>query len=230
MFDFVRKETLWNAWDEGWHKEIGGGQYHLKTAQDLAVYKFLRSLSGQKIAEIGGGNSRLLKRLSLRNECSNVEKFEGVDGGPESEIIIDRVTNIKAFLGEFSPEIKGDHFDVVFSVSVIEHVPNEEISSFFEDGLRMLKSGGLWLHAIDVYISDEPATQHIARFEAYRNWIKDSRIVPAGAVYTGPLKFSTSMASNPDQTMYNWGKITPSLAKMRQTSQSVSLLIAGRKQ
>ena len=81
MFDFVRKSDLWAAWDAGYGKELGGGQYHLKTAQDLSVYKHLRGLSGLKIAEVGGGDSRVLRRIAGTNECFNIEKFEGADGG-----------------------------------------------------------------------------------------------------------------------------------------------------
>ncbi len=84
MFDFIRKSLLWDAWDRGIHKEIGAtGTFHLKTIQDLAVYSRLRELNGKTIAEIGGGNSRLLKRLAEKNTCFNVEKFEGAGGGPK---------------------------------------------------------------------------------------------------------------------------------------------------
>lgn len=229
MFDFIRKELLWAAWDAGHHREIGGGSYHLKTAQDLGVYKFLRPLSGQRIAEIGGGASRLLKRLSLKNECYNVEKFAGADGGPSDEIITDGVQNVKVFLGDFSPELQDSSFDVVFSVSVVEHVPDDRLSAFFEDGLRILKPGGLWLHAIDIYIEDEPPLPHRERFNAYKAWIKDPRVVPVGNIYEDALKFSATMASNPDQTMYNWGQTAPNLINLRKRAQSTSLLVAARK-
>ena len=230
MFDFIRKPLLWDAWDAGHQKEIGGGGYHLKTAQDLGVYKYLRPLKGQTIAEIGGGASRLLQRMSAQNKCYNIEKFEGADGGPGQEIKIEGVRNIKAFLGEFSPDVPTALFDVVFSISVVEHVPDDALSAFFEDGMRILKPGGVWLHAIDIYVEDGPNRPRDKRFEKYRAWMKHPSIVPLGSIYEGPLKFSTDMASNPDQTMYSWGKIAPSLNTLRQRAQSVSLLVAGRKQ
>ena len=229
MFDFIRKDLLWSAWDAGHGKELGGGHYHLKTAQDLGVYQSLRDLSGQTIAEIGGGDSRILRRISRNNECFNIEKFEGGDGGPAEEIVIPNVKNIKVFLGENSDLLPKEKFDVVFSVSVIEHIPDGQLQSFFDDGLRILKHGGLWLHAIDMYIPNEPNEVQTSRYEKYRKWIDDQRVSPVAEVFRGPLRFSCDMASNPDQTMYNWGTTAPALINLRKRSQSVSILLAGRK-
>lgn len=229
MFDFIRKQFVWDAWDAGLQKEIGETGFHLKTAQDLGVYKELRGIKGKKIAEIGGGDSRLLQRLAGDNECYNIEKFEGADGGPADEIKIDNVENIKVFLGEHSPDIAPETFDVVFSISVVEHIPSPMLSPFFEDGMRILKPGGLWLHAIDMYIEDTPTHDRVKRFEEYRKWANDARLQPIGTVYQGPLKFSTEMVTNPDHTMYNWGKIAPALNDLRKRAQSVSIITAGRK-
>lgn len=229
MFDFIRKQFIWGVWDSKMQNEIGATGFHLKTAQDLGVYAQLRDMKGKTVAEIGGGNSRLLKRLSNNNTCFNIEKFEGADGGPAEEINVDGVKNIKVFLGEHSDEIKPDTFDAVFSISVVEHVPSPMLTSFFEDGMRILKPGGLWLHAIDMYIEDEPTPDRVERFERYRKWANDPRLQPVGAVYNDALKFSTSMVSNPDHTMYNWGKIAPALNDLRMRAQSVSIIMAGRK-
>ena len=86
------------------------------------MYSRLRDKSGLVIGEIGGGDSRILLRLAKRNRCYNIEKFEGADGGPKSEIVIPGVTNIRAFVGEFDANLSSDFFDVAFSVSVVEHV------------------------------------------------------------------------------------------------------------
>lgn len=230
MYDFVRKDFLWDAWDRGLDNGlVSSGRFHLKTIQDLAVYAHLRDSSGQTIAEIGGGDSRVLRILSKSNRCTNIEKFEGADGGPPKIIEIEGVTNILAFLGERSPKLPNAHYDVVFSVSVVEHVPSERLSDFLDDGMRILKSGGLWLHAIDFYLEDRPTDGQEARYSQYRNWMTDPRLKSIGPIFDGPLKFSCDMATNPDNVMYSWGKIAPALTPLRKRAQSVSIILAGRK-
>lgn len=230
MFDFVRKPDLWRYWDNRLDKDFKQTQaFHLKTVQDLAVYDQIKASTGQTIAEIGGGDSRLLKKLNAQNTCFNIEKFEGRDGGPSKEIHIRGVKNIPVFLGENSPLIQPDFFDIVFSVSVIEHIGPKDLSGFFEDGLRILKPGGLWLHAIDMYLDEAPAKHIVNRFEHYRSWVRDARMEPVGDVFEGAAGFTTDMATNPDNTMYQWGKIAPSLIEFRQRAQSVSIILAARK-
>jgi len=229
MFDFIRKPLLWDCLDRGYDKEIGGVEYHLKSVQDLAVYARLREAENLRLAEIGGGASRILKRLAKRNDCVNVDKFEGADGGPSKPVRIRGVRNVEAFLGEGSALLPDGAFDVVFSISVIEHVPDAALDAFVEDGLRILKPGGLWLHAIDMYVEDEPGEQPRRRFERYRQWAEDSRFEPEGEVYRGPLAFSCAMASNPDNVMHQWGRLAPKLTALRKRAQSVSLLTALRK-
>ncbi|MEZ5981150.1 MAG: methyltransferase domain-containing protein [Parvularculaceae bacterium] len=230
MFDFIRKPFLWKAFDEELDREIGKTkQFHLKSVQDLAVYDMLKGERGKTIAEIGGGDSRLLAKLSKENRCFNIDKFEGADGGPAKVIRIRGVTNVQTFLGERSPLLNADQFDIVFSISVIEHVPTAALGDFLEDGLRILKSGGLWLHAIDFYLDDAPDAGVAARFEKYRTWLSHPMLEPLGAVYDGPPRFTCDMATNPDNVMHGWGKIAPKLIELRQKAQSVSLLLGARK-
>lgn len=230
MFDFVKKPFLWKAWEEGLADEIGDTDYfHLKSIQDLAVYTHLREYRGANIAEIGGGASRLLETLAKNNDCYNIDKFEGDGGGPSGEVAIRGVQTVRTFLGEQSPLLRSSFFDVVFSISVVEHVPTENLPAFFADGLRILKPGGLWIHAIDMYLEDEPAGHHKVRYDAYRNWLRSEQLEPTGPINDGPLAFSCDMATNPDNIMYRWGRIAPALTPLRQKAQSVSLLLAACK-
>ena len=230
MFDFIRKNQLWSLWDQGLHREIGErGHFHLKSIQDLVVYSHLRGSNGLKIAEIGGGNSRILPKLAEQNQCYNIEKFEGLAVGPTSEIKIDKVENIIAFLGEYSGKIEKNSFDVAFSVSVVEHVPEGAMDDFLSEGIEILKPGGLWLHAIDIYIEDQPSEFWLMRYDLYRKWASDPRLEPIGTVNTRDLRFTCDIASNPDNIMHDWGSISPSLIGLRQKAQSVSILAGFRK-
>jgi hypothetical protein len=74
-------------------------------------------------------------------------------------------------------------------VSVVEHVPTQGLESFFQDGLRILKRGGLWLHAIDIYITDEPSAYWNSRYEAYRSWLLHPSLKPALEETLGVIVF-----------------------------------------
>lgn len=233
MFDFIRKKELWQACDKGYLDELKSKNisYQLKHAQDLAIYQHVRDLSGLDIAEIGGGNSRILERLAKHNQCFNVEKFEGRDLGPTGPVELQNVRNVNAYVGDFSSALADCSFDLVFSISVVEHVETTKLDAFFEDSMRILRHGGQFLHAIDMYIAEEPLAYALDRFDRYRRWITDSSHVrPMGAVYPGPLRFATDMVSNPDNILYGWNSLVPSLHDVREQSQSVSLIIGAHKQ
>ena len=231
MFDFVRKREIWDALGKGWRDTLGAKRaFDLKTIQDLAAYRLLHASVGLDIAEAGGGDSRLLRALAWRNRCVNIDKFEGADGGPGKEVKRRGVANVRAFLGEFDERLRPESFDIVFSISVVEHLRMNNLGPFLEDGMRILKPGGLWLHAIDVYLEDEPPADVLARIDVYRSWAKrEGALDPVGPVFDGPVRFACDMATNPDNIMYEWGKIAPALIERRQRAQSVSLLIASRK-
>jgi FkbM family methyltransferase len=231
MFDFIKKSELWNALDAGLLKEIQGKlSFQLKTIQDLWVYSVIKDEQGKSIAEIGGGESRILPRLALNNDCYNIEKFEGEYNGPNAEICIHGVKNIKTFVGEFSSELEENSFDILFSVSVVEHVTDDKFADFFNDCIRILKPGGYMVHAIDMYIPDEPSMFLRNRYEMYKNAVLNTSLVePLGSIREDTLAFSCDMASNPDNIMYGWKKLAPALDQLRQGAQSVSLKLGVRK-
>ena len=231
MFDFVRKPQIWRAMDAGYQNEIRGKiGFQLKTMQDLAIYAHLRGLSGLDIAEIGGGDSRILPRLATTNRCHNIEPFEGADNGPKSEVRIDGVQNIRTTVGKFDPALADNQFDVLFSVSVVEHIPHPDFDAFLADCVRILKPGGRMYHAIDMYIAKAPTDFWLNRFSMYRRALTDrADLEPIGEIVTDAYQFETDMASNPDSVMYDWKALSPSLDALRQVAQSVSLQWGARK-
>ena len=217
--------------DAGWDKQLASKlSFQLKTMQDMSIYAHLREMTGSKIAEIGGGESRILPLLKDRNECFNIEPFEGADNGPSSEIIIDSVQNIRTMVGTFDPVLADNSFDALFSVSVVEHVADQDFQSFFDDCVRILKPGGIMYHAIDMYVSAEPSEFWLNRYTMYREAVSEhSAVEPVGDVFVGPLVFTPDIASNPDQIMHGWKTISPGLNDLRQVAQSVSLKIGVKK-
>lgn len=231
MFDFIRKRQIWEALDAGNLNEITSKLgFQLKTMQDLVVYTYLRDSKNLDIAEIGGGNSRILPRLAKANTCFNIEPFEGADNGPEGEITFQGVKNILTLIGESHDVIPDAAYDVVFSISVVEHIEDQNFQTFYEDCLRILKPGGSMYHAIDMYVSDQPTKFWTDRLDMYRATVQsDSRVTPLGDIYQGELAFAPNMASNPDNVMYAWKAISPGLDALRQTAQSISLITGIKK-
>ncbi|MEA5411772.1 methyltransferase domain-containing protein [Synechococcus sp. BA-120 BA3] len=232
MFDFLKKKDIWDACSKGYLDEIKSKNisYQLKTAQDLSIYRLIRNLHDLDIAEIGGGNSRILERLAINNRCANIEKFEGKHLGPAEEIKLANVRNINSYVGDFDAAISDSQFDVIFSISVVEHVETERLNLFFIDLLRMLRPGGKFFHAIDVYLQDFPTSSTLERVKIYQSWVLDNEYaMPVGNVLTSEVKFTTDMISNPDNILYGWNTLVPSLVRVREASQSVSLIVAGMK-
>jgi hypothetical protein len=127
----------------------------LKVYQDYLTYCFIRNNipRGSKILEVGGGDSRILKYFSSEHECWNIDKYEGLGNGPvgftspDYKIVYD-------FIGSFNPALPGGHFDLVFSISALEHTPDDSLvrSALAEDIERVLKPGGFSFHCLDIVL------------------------------------------------------------------------------
>ena len=236
MLDFIRKEQYFEwvkAYETMRSTYASANTYNLKDIQDHYAISRLAGLNNTRILEVGGSDCRVLRSFSSNNECWNAEKFEGLAGGPSRKIETDGVQNIPAYLGEFDKALPNSYFDVVFSVSVVEHVTDDKLTDFFLDIARVLKPGGLTFHAIDVYVFDEehwsesPAQytrQRLSQYAAIPK-VTDGRLGlrHPSAIGDDP-KFRCAYASNADREMLSWNKVVPDLAPMRKVAQSVSLM------
>jgi SAM-dependent methyltransferase len=233
MLRFVNKNELWAEIDNGILELLPRQTtWTLKSVQDVMALSLMKDLKGKRIAEVGGGNSRVLEVLKQNNSCVNVDEFKGVGKGPTKKIEINGVENIYANMGAFSPSLGDETFDVIFSISVIEHVPSDQLEVFFEDSFRILKPGGQIIHLIDAYVGDsvsrnDALKERISLFDKYMT--NDAVEYSGGEVVVAPLKFSCSYATNPDEAMVEWNRIAPTLRSMRETAQSCTLLLTGLK-
>jgi SAM-dependent methyltransferase len=233
MLRFVTKRELWEAEASGIDAIVKGkAPYHLKSIQDAVCLSRIGEVSEKSIAEIGGGDSRLLRHFARGNRCVNVDRFEGQGKGPSNEIRISGVRNVRAFMGEFSPELRENEFDITFSISVIEHVPNDMVAKFFEDVRRITRTGGLTIHLIDMYIADEQDANVLAmeRLKLYRDVFASGLFRPDdSAAIVDRVQFSCAYATNPDNVMRLWNRMVPELTEVRRRSQSCSLILVGHK-
>jgi ubiquinone/menaquinone biosynthesis C-methylase UbiE len=106
---------------------------------------------GSRILEIGGGDSRILQYFKDEYQCWNLDKLEGVGNGPKT--LADKEYKIvQDYIGNFNSDLPDNYFDLVFSISALEHVPLDDESVFkdiLSDINRLLKPGGLSVHCID---------------------------------------------------------------------------------
>lgn len=220
MLNFIHKKEYFEWLDSG---IANPKDSTLKGIQDGWVLSILKGKEDLKLAEIGGGKSRVLPALSQCNECWNIDKLEGLGAGPKEASDISGVKLIRSYMGEFDAAIPDNYFDVVFSISVVEHVPKDFLEKFFSDCYRILKPGGIMLHAIDLYVSDFP-TENGKIIDTYRETIDSLGFEWfAPPAINGNAAFRCNFASNSDTTMNIWNRIAPSLRTLRETSQSVSI-------
>ena len=232
MYHVITKKEYFDALDVPEIDEALKTNQHfgLKHVQDACVLHHMHSLPPGQIAEIGGGHSRTLPYLRDKGwSCYNIEPFEGAGNGPHMAKMQDGIANIKTYLGEFSTLLESDEFAVVYSISVIEHVIDEDIQSFFQDMFRILHSGGQSWHAIDVYLCDDESQITVNRMQlVFQNALEAGFTILQEEPFPKSI-FSCSYATNPDLVMRQWNKSVPALKERRACAQSVSLLLGLRK-
>lgn len=235
MLRFIEKSEYWRFLDQGVESVLAKPKFpwHLKSIQDVIVASMLKDMQGKKIAEIGGSFTRLLPHLAKSNQCYNIDRFNGSHGGASEVPQVDGVEIHRCYLGVDSDFIPQEEFDVLYSVSVVEHVPTDGLARFFAEQHRVMKPGGLAVHLIDAYLSDED-NHHLegpiaGYLEPLLNGKFESATIGWSARDIYPLKFSTRMATNPDNVMHQWNAVAPVLRNRRENTQSVSLLWVGRR-
>jgi ubiquinone/menaquinone biosynthesis C-methylase UbiE len=141
--------------DKSLFVRIGGHSLcDLKRYSDLLVYAFIRRNvpQGSKLLEIGGGYSRVLSALAEDYECWNLDKCEGLGNGPTTVPSSLGFHLVQEYIGNFSPELPERAFDCVFSISVLEHVPEGDAGFFkniIADMARVARPGAYSLHCVD---------------------------------------------------------------------------------
>lgn len=233
MFDFIHKSTYWADLDaplvaarlERTKREM----ICLKHVQDAWVLGRLDDVRGLRILEAGGGWGRVLRTLD-GNERWNLD----VDAGPgrTSRDKLRRSSEFKlvnALLGDFSQDLPDSYFDVVFSISVMEHIPQERIADYWADHARVMKPGAVGYHAIDFYLDDDASERVEKRIDGYLAGLDAAGLefIEAPAIER-PASFRCAYATTPDLAMRHWNSISPAV-KGRHLRQSVSLGLGVRK-
>jgi ubiquinone/menaquinone biosynthesis C-methylase UbiE len=180
----------------------------LKVYQDYLTYCFIRRNvpPGSRILDVGGGDSRVLKFFSGEYECWNADKCEGLGNGPVN-FCSPHYRIVYDYVGSFSPELPDHYFDFVFSVSALEHTPEDETvhSNVLKDINRILKPGAPSLHCFDVFL--RPGGQSYACgliAYLYANAPLQTRFVPLAEIEADPNTYTMSQEAYEAQ----WRAIT----------------------
>lgn len=147
----------------------------LKAYQDLLTYTHIidNLPPGARILEIGGGNSRVLQALAEHYECWNLDKAEGIGNGPTQIISHPKVQHVYDYIGVNSKDLPEEYFDLVFSISTLEHLETTRDSAkrMLDDVDRILRPGGLSFHTLDLTIKHDDSgtdvTEFMQEFEDY---------------------------------------------------------------
>lgn len=236
MFDVVTKDETWAFMAHPDIRRHFPYRDDLKYVQDIWMYAWLKAYRDVDILEAGGGQSRVLPLLDASNRLANADPLEGRGGGLTSVEADERVRLVDCYLGSFSPLLPDSAFDIVFSISVVEHIPTEaELAAFYRDCARVLRPGGVAAHLIDVYLFDFDAVSEAKAYTDERIRLYRGLPVQAGLEYVQPPRedldatFRCRYATNPDRGMYLWNNHAPALTSMRRIAQSATLKTVLRK-
>jgi hypothetical protein len=123
---------------------------------------------GVPLVEIGAGEplvADLLTRLGHR--VTVVDPYDGSGHGPrEFERFRGAYPEVE-FIRERFPPSAGlpDDVGCVYSVSVLEHIPPEEVGGVIESAAELTRPGGCSIHAIDHVVAGWGAESHLERLE-----------------------------------------------------------------
>jgi hypothetical protein len=141
-----------------------------------------------------------------------------------------KVKVVPAKLGSFAKELPEGHFDIIVSISVVEHVPYDAYPDFWRDHVRVMKPKGLALHAVDFYLGEEADPVAEKRLDQLLSAWREAGLAPdEESPIARPVVFRPNYASNPDFGMWRWNRAAPTLAARRAVAQSVSLAVTLRR-
>jgi hypothetical protein len=145
---------------------LAGASFDMKDLQRCWMVKAILGNveRGSRILEIGAGEPLVAGMLSrLGYEVTVVDDYQGGGNGPREFKRFQTAYPDVRFIRELFPpsEPLGDDFAAVFSISVLEHVPMEQVGPVVEAGHALVgKEGGCSIHAVDHVLAGWGAGEH----------------------------------------------------------------------
>ncbi len=120
---------------------------------------------GAKIIEIGGGEPLVANFLAeLGYIVYLVDPYDGSGNGPiEYDYYkkkYPKVQIVKNYFNDGLTNFPNNFFDAIFSVSVLEHVSDENLLPIYKGINKFLKPGGFSIHTVDVVLMGNKDVWH----------------------------------------------------------------------
>ena len=126
-----------------------------------------------EICDVGGAGSNFWKALTGLTSEDIIIVDPSLTELPADQVLGVKGTLIEAVEGN-TPLVKPGRFDILTCISVIEHIPSDDLLDFFKAAHTLLKSGGLFFLTTDYWDAEGPDTAHF-------HWMRE-RIYNAGSM------------------------------------------------
>jgi SAM-dependent methyltransferase len=118
-----------------------------------------------RLLEIGAGEPLVAAALAeLDYNVTVVDPYDGSGGGPTAyEHFVQSYPRVRIIREEFRlglVELTNQSFDGIYSVSVLEHIPEPCLETLFKALSRHLKPGGWSFHSVDCVIQGAQTAYH----------------------------------------------------------------------
>ena len=135
-----------------------------------------------RLLEIGGGEPIVSGFLSeLGYDVTLVDPYDGFGNGPtDYQRCVERFPHVKIIREYFRPGLPGlaaQSFDAIFSISVLEHIPPDSLSSCFDALAGFLSPTGASIHCFDFILQGQADAYD--RVHAQRIFEEQKRIAAA---------------------------------------------------
>lgn len=120
---------------------------------------------GASLLEIGAGQPFVAAALAeFGYRVTVVDPYDGSGGGPtEFDQFVQAYPKVRIIRNEFRPgllELADQIFDGIYSVSVLEHIPEPFLGTLFEGVTRHLRREGWSFHSVDCVTQGAHAAYH----------------------------------------------------------------------
>lgn len=164
----------------------------LKNVQRPWIVKAILSTvpKGSKLLEIGAGDPKVAQFLNeLGYEVTIIDPYDGTGNGPiEYEYFKKQYPNLTIIKNYFENGInlfREGSYDCVYSISVLEHIPNEKMPEIFQGVRRILKPDGFSIHCVDHVILGKGAKEHDKKIRMILN---EHNLLPLFGITLNRLK------------------------------------------